>query len=771
MRSESSEDEEKSEDAQFREPFVRRLAQEYTDRRGSYDRASDGVKRRLSFAQYAFEHRRKVETNGMGVPCLPTCPYGQKCWMAIPPAVLLNAHVRIYGAWAACDSDGKYTCASNQADANEQHAMLMLSWLTLSATDPPKVTENYAVEGRGPVCCEFAKAAYDMSRCWYKLYSAASKGVLRVGDARSGNMISRAMGTGRDDQAQFECVMWHVMWLRLEDQVPNEPVILHRNVQLQSVHEMEYVPDIKWFGTAEPLSLTRWYALRKPALTELSIEYFGDVQSADINDGRLSPQQIELKLSGGGFGVPVQMLKLYKRAKHSNFGQCDGCAACKQKWADHRKRPNRTLGDEEAIKSAIFKHVYDVQRERKVAERWMQECVGRVSHLFTLDDKCGSQFLHLPSPAGGRFKASEVSRWQYRFGMHVNILDGELVRLSMVPPCLKTGVNFGNSAFFASISRAHELGVLGSDLFRQTDSGPDIDAREAHALHIELVSIGAVNNLTWLRLMPKHSHNKCDRVNSMVKERIWPESGTGGGCMAPWDMEKIMQDAVKSQKGRFEFAMHWVNLDWRARYNGLFCAGFEGYGAERLWKYEYDPSLPPLYVRVTYQENLLPREPNSREPDMLPCRANAHGELITMREGLEVLKSLPAPGTPYSVEPWKYAETSDAEGLTKRDAWHRKKVMGDIREHTAPSFPAAQQDQWAALDAFHTQYPTSDVVPNVPFSMPGETNSWHVPRGTPMDWHAAFCKLTLRHNRYNRAPMPNMFHSCCSGMHLLRLLC
>ena len=125
--------------------------------------------------------------------------------------------------------------------------------------------------------------------------------------------------------------MWHVMWLRLEDQVPNEPVILHRNVQLQSVHEMEYVPDIKWFGTAEPLSLTRWYALRKPALTELSIEYFGDVQSADINDGRLSPQQIELKLSGGGFGVPVQMLKLYKRAKHSNFGQCDGCAACKQK--------------------------------------------------------------------------------------------------------------------------------------------------------------------------------------------------------------------------------------------------------------------------------------------------------------------------------------------------------------------------------------------------------------------------------------------------------
>ena len=623
----SSEDEKETEDSQLREQFVQRLAEEYKDRRGSYDRAAEGVKKRLSFAQYAFEHRRMIETNRIGVPCLPTCPYKQKCWLFIPPAILMNAHERIYGQWAECDGEGKYTCASNQADAHEQHVKLMLSWVLLSATDPPKVTESYAVEGRGPVCSDFAMAAYDMSRCWYKLHSAASKGTLRVGDARSGNAISRALGPGRDDQAQFECIMWHVMWLRLEDQVPNEPVILHRNVQLQSVHEMEYVPDIKWFGTAPPLSLSRWYALRKAALTELSIEFYGDVESAEMTDGRLSQAQRELKLSGGGFGVPVQMLKLQKRAKHSNFGECVGCKKAKQDWAAHRRRPDRTLGDDDAVKRTIFKHVYDVQRERKVAERWMQECVGRVSHLFTLDDKCGSQFLHLPSPSGGRFSASNATRWQYRFGMHVNILDCELIRLSMVPPCLKTGVNFGNSAFFASIFRAHELSVLGTDLFRQTDSGPDIDAKECHALHVELVSIGAVNNLTWCRLMPKHSHNKCDRINSMVKEQIWPESGTGGGCMAPWDMEKIMRDAVKSQKGRCEFAMHWVNLDWRARYEGLFCNGFEGYGAERLWKYEYDPSLPPLYVRVTYQENLLPREPNSREPDMLPCCPNEQVQL------------------------------------------------------------------------------------------------------------------------------------------------
>ena len=42
----------------------------------------------------------------------------------------------------------------------------------------------------------------------------------------------------------------------------------------------------------------------------------------------------------------------------------------------------------------------------------------------------------------------------------------------------------------------------------------------------------------------------------MVKEHIWPQRGTGGGCKAPWDMEEIIGNAVKSQQGRIEFAWH-----------------------------------------------------------------------------------------------------------------------------------------------------------------------------------------------------------------------
>ena len=123
-----------------------------------------------------------------------------------------------------------------------------------------------------------------------------------------------------------------------------------------------------------------------------------------------------------------------------------------------------------------------------------------------------------------------------------------------------------------------------------------------------------------------------------------------------------------------------------------------------------------------------------------------------------MLVSLPPATTPYTVEPWRYAEASDAEGLEKKDIWHRKKVMGDIRNHTAASFPPAQQDQWAALDAFHTQYATSDVVPCVPFSMIGPAQRWNVPRGTPINWHAAFAGLTLRYDRY--AELLFATHAC-----------
>ena len=175
---------------------------------------------------------------------------------------------------------------------------------------------------------------------------------------------------------------------------------------MQSVWSDEYVPDMAWWGTAPARSYSGWAQLRHPALEQLSVEFFGDLASADPDDPRLTSEQSTLKRSGGSFGVPVVKLSLKQRARHSNFAACDGCDETRRKWAAFRAQPNRTFGDVEAVKREVFTHVYEVKQERQLAMEMQQACAQRQGWLFQYDDKCGSNFLYLPSPAGGRERAS-----------------------------------------------------------------------------------------------------------------------------------------------------------------------------------------------------------------------------------------------------------------------------------------------------------------------------------------------------------------------------
>ena len=117
------------------------------------------------------------------------------------------------------------------------------------------------------------------------------------------------------------------------------------------------------------------------------------------------------------------------------------------------------------------------------------------------------------------------------------------------------------------------------------------------------------------------------------------------------------------------------------------------------------------------------------------------------------MKSLPdVDRCPMPVEPWVAAEQDDAEGVKKqKKSWMRKKVMSDIRQHTAAEFPAAQREQWAALDSFHDQFPSSDSLSALPISLtvPGGARAWVMQHGTPIDWRAAWADLTERFPRHN----------------------
>ena len=689
--------------------------------------------RRLPHREYAARARETALNNSVGVKCTDgVCPYGMLCGRNFTPAQLIAAQERVYGRHCGRDAynSAYHDPAFPEQETLRQKRALVLSWVKRSASDTSITTESFSVENQGPVCEDFARTAYHFEENTWKRYLAAARaGRLQIehDSQEADSSVRMVLSDARGNQRSFEAVEWWVLWLRLEDQAPNEPLIFHRTASWSVVHTDEYSRDIRTWSTGEPLGRSRWLTLRTTALEQLSVECYGQVSDCDRHDVRLSAQQLELLLGGGGFGVPVIKLGLRMRGKKSNFGSCKGCDAAKAKWLAYR-RGERTAGDPAMIKQEIFQHYSEVKQERTNAMQWQIACSARLDWVFSLDDKCGSNFLYLPAPPGGRFTSFyeggachatphtmchtmhtpthaahaahtphrtstpnttrrltvvchvPCAAWQYRFALQVNIFDNELTRMSLVAPCLKTGYNFGTTAFWSSLVRRCEVTDAGvAHLYRQTDAGPDNECQETHAFHVSLVSCGATNRLTWLQLRPKHSHNKCDRYNSMVKEVIWPQKGMGGGCSAPWDMEGVVEKALCTQTGKKELAWHWFNYDFRFAMKPLINPNFKfkHFSEFRLWEYEYDPELPEHhFVRVTYRSDLLENH-NSREPQYKPYTFDSEGNITTKREGHLFMM----PGAffnPYGPAPareaWKPAEKNTAEGADQVVDEHNRPV-------------------------------------------------------------------------------------------------
>jgi hypothetical protein len=114
---------------------------------------------------------------------------------------------------------------------------------------------------------------------------------------------------------------WWKLWLTLEDQMPNEPVIQHRILMWMDVWKVEYCSDMAWWiaGGVKPLSMPRWTNLRKEALTELACEWYGTLP--------------------GTTGTPLVELRLKVRPAKSNFGSCIKCRQMKDKWLQFRTCP------------------------------------------------------------------------------------------------------------------------------------------------------------------------------------------------------------------------------------------------------------------------------------------------------------------------------------------------------------------------------------------------------------------------------------------------
>eukprot|EP00965_Chrysotila_dentata_P154278 5098848-Pleurochrysis_carterae.AAC.1 len=101
--------------------------------------------------------------------------------------------------------------------------------------------------------------------------------------------------------------------------------------------------------------------------------------------------------------------------------------------------------------------------------------VSATQSCFTMTPNC-VKLAALACAPGGRETAASSGLYKYRTAVQANLYANGLLRLSLVPPCLRTGANFGCTAFFSSVLRNYEMGKLGSVIYRQTDGGSDNDA-------------------------------------------------------------------------------------------------------------------------------------------------------------------------------------------------------------------------------------------------------------------------------------------------------
>ena len=409
------------------------------ERRGRYDRSGEDVKKRQSSAVYAVAHRKRIEGNTFGVPCGVMCLNNRQCGRNFTQATLLAAHERVYGTQPPEDVKGKLTLARASSEIQRTRRALMLSWITRDAVSN-RSTESYMVERMGPVCADFAKAAYGFHDwTWNAMHGAAVAGSLQV----EVDLDTAGVPTRLDAQIASTAEMavtWWKLWLQLEDQMPNEPTIVYRAVQWTTVYDDEYAADMAMWSYGV-VSRSRWMTLRKEALESLSLEYFGQVSDCDRDDTRLSQAQQEMLLAGEGFSVPVCMLSLRQRAQHSNFSGCTECTEARAKWIAFRRSKDRCSGaDAQELKRTLFSHIENVKRERQacahahhfplcphrevscetqcmyatlacgtqVAMELHQMCASRSYAAFEYDDKCGSQFIHQPT-TGSRASAENAS--------------------------------------------------------------------------------------------------------------------------------------------------------------------------------------------------------------------------------------------------------------------------------------------------------------------------------------------------------------------------
>ena len=171
-----------------------------------------------------------------------------------------------------------------------------------------------------------------------------------------------------------------------------------------------------------------------------------------------------LKLAQKNFHADAKPYRLVPRDAHLGMLDCPHCKKFRDrraelramqapKWmyaendADILAHRNHYMGERQApflpmrLCQALFRHQITVCQALEV----YRNQAGREDTIFFQRDGCGSDVLNLP--ASSRRSSTTSDEWQYKLGMQCEMIRGKLMTLSLLPPHLRKGANFGATSF------------------------------------------------------------------------------------------------------------------------------------------------------------------------------------------------------------------------------------------------------------------------------------------------------------------------------------
>ena len=739
--------------------------------RGGYSR--DGAAKRGSHADQAHGFWETVSSTALAGACKPGCALD--CTGRVSRNEMLTCIAASYGTVTFTSDEqlkiekrrpgnsygkniqhdgeaGRWMCTTKSRETGDGWAQLFDSFVAFLPDGSAATT--YRVAGH-QTCANFTRCAYGIPETtWLHGLAAARRQPGGAVIARQQSFAGQSTaGVDRQEtvSSTSEAIGWWVDLFAEWDKLPNEspPVIKYPPYVGEALYSEVYVPEMELYSMAPPLKQNdgkapgSWFRAREAAVLEFSLTEFG-LKEGTATGGLMrtcsisnaphrvcaasdAPHRIRHASSHMPSplpGEPKHRFRLVERANHSNFPECDTCRSNRKEKEQNiidrapRERRNATSAKQVA-------HIREIQEERNVTSAWVREANRSNTQLSELDDKLGSHWNFLPMPPNGRFAKVTSGRYRYRQCVMANLYPGVGNFYSFVPPFLKTGNNFGCTAFCVSLCRLIQSGKLApsiTTITRQTDGGPDIDGKTTHAIHYALVREGACNRLLWGKLRSGHSHNWADFTFAESKTIFYPRSGAGPGCPSPMQYHAALTDGLKTLPGGLEIMWQLANFDFD-KFAATFMNldEFTRMSGERLWCYEYDSTLSDLYVRCTFKSKLNDVASSSKaewKPHLPP---NDSGWQETDREGLIFVKKdaagkyLHPNFTDPGLDKWDEAPDGD-ERPADASGWQRDKVIKvpHPAPHCAPH-PAAPR---TAPCASRTGCPRNGKIRRV-YSIPG----------------------------------------------------